>query len=265
MSQHDYIIDNALAPTFRSDLNAALAAIVSQNSGGTAPPTTYANMLWYDTATDLLKIRNEANSGWITMGTINQSTSNFESATVNGKTIGTLTAAGGIAYATSTTALAATGAGTAGQVLKSGGSGAPTWGSAFTTLLGTITTSFTPSLTLSSLDLTPYKFLHISFKSIGCSVNSNNLVLASTGTVVPIGLGFTTLSHVMSGIAIVDLSGGSVMASINTQTASGISTSSQSAFAGVSGITNSSTQVYFGWSASGAFDTGGTIKVYGVQ
>lgn len=77
MSQHDYIIDNALAPAFRSDLNAALAATVTQNSGATAPPTTYANMLWYDTANDLLKIRNEANSGWITLGTVDQTNNVF--------------------------------------------------------------------------------------------------------------------------------------------------------------------------------------------
>ena len=77
MSQHDYLIDNALAPAFRSDLNAALAATVTQNSGATAPPTTYANMLWYDTTNHLLKIRNEANSGWITVGTVDQTNNVF--------------------------------------------------------------------------------------------------------------------------------------------------------------------------------------------
>jgi hypothetical protein len=77
MSQHDYIIDNQLAPAFRSDLNSALAAIVSQNSGVTAPTTTYANMLWYDTTNDLLKMRNESNSAFITLGTIDQTNSVF--------------------------------------------------------------------------------------------------------------------------------------------------------------------------------------------
>lgn len=77
MSQHDYIIDNQLAPAFRADLNAALGAIVTQNSGISAPSTTYANMLWYDTTNDLLKIRNEANSAWITMGTVDQTNSVF--------------------------------------------------------------------------------------------------------------------------------------------------------------------------------------------
>ena len=77
MAQHDYIIDNQLAPAFRSDLNSALAAIVSQNSGVTAPTTTYANMFWYDTTNDLLKMRNEANSGWITLGTVDQTNNVF--------------------------------------------------------------------------------------------------------------------------------------------------------------------------------------------
>lgn len=77
MSQHDYIIDNQLAPAFRSDLNSALAAIVSHNSGVTAPTTTYANMFWYDTTNDLLKMRNEANSGWITLGTVDQTNNVF--------------------------------------------------------------------------------------------------------------------------------------------------------------------------------------------
>lgn len=77
MSQHDYIIDNALTPAFRSDLNNALAATVTQNSGGTAPSTTYANMLWYDTANHVLKVRNEANAAWITLGTVDQTNSVF--------------------------------------------------------------------------------------------------------------------------------------------------------------------------------------------
>lgn len=51
-----------------------------------------------------------------------------DAATTDGKSFGTFTAAGGIAYATSTTALAAIGAGTAGEALLSGGAGAPTWG-----------------------------------------------------------------------------------------------------------------------------------------
>lgn len=67
MSQHDYVLDNAAGGTFRADLNAALAALLSQNAGATAPSTTAAHMVWMDTANSLLKIRNAANNAWITI------------------------------------------------------------------------------------------------------------------------------------------------------------------------------------------------------
>jgi hypothetical protein len=72
MATHDYVIDNQTAPSFRSDLNSALLAIVTQNSSATAPSTTYADMFWYDSANNQLKKRNEANSAWVTLGTIDE-------------------------------------------------------------------------------------------------------------------------------------------------------------------------------------------------
>lgn len=65
MAQHDYIIANQSGASFRADLNNALAAAVSQNSGAAEPSTTYAYMTWADTTTGLYKIRNGANSAWI--------------------------------------------------------------------------------------------------------------------------------------------------------------------------------------------------------
>jgi len=70
MAQHDYSIANQSGLAFRADLNNALAAIVSQNSGAAAPSTTYAYQWWADTTTGLLKLRNAANSAWITIGTL---------------------------------------------------------------------------------------------------------------------------------------------------------------------------------------------------
>ncbi len=72
MTQHDYAIANQGAVDFRNDINNALLSIVSQNSGAAAPTTTYANMVWYDTANDLLKIRNEADDAWITLFKLDQ-------------------------------------------------------------------------------------------------------------------------------------------------------------------------------------------------
>ena len=69
MAQHDYVIANGTGAAVRSDLNNALAAIVSQNSGAVAPTTTYAYMPWADTGSSppVFKIRNAANNGWITL------------------------------------------------------------------------------------------------------------------------------------------------------------------------------------------------------
>jgi hypothetical protein len=67
MSQHDYIIDNQDGASFRGDINSALAAIATLNSGATAPATTYGGMMWLDTSTGILKQRNSANTAWVTL------------------------------------------------------------------------------------------------------------------------------------------------------------------------------------------------------
>lgn len=74
MSQHDYVIDNQSFPATRTDLNNALSAIVSQNSGASAPSTTYAYQLWYDTTNNTLKMRNSDNDAWIDLFDVNQTT-----------------------------------------------------------------------------------------------------------------------------------------------------------------------------------------------
>lgn len=78
MSQHDFNIANQGFPAFRSDLNSALGALASLSSGATEPSTTYANQLWYDTANDLLKIRNEDDDAWITLAYLDQATDEME-------------------------------------------------------------------------------------------------------------------------------------------------------------------------------------------
>ena len=67
MAQHDYVIDNQSAPAARTDINNALAAIVSNNSSGSEPTVKYAGMWWVDTTANQLKIRNEANDAWVTI------------------------------------------------------------------------------------------------------------------------------------------------------------------------------------------------------
>ena len=65
MATHDYVIANGTGAAVRSDLNNALAAIVSNNSSATEPTTTYAYMWWADTTAGQLKLRNAADDGWI--------------------------------------------------------------------------------------------------------------------------------------------------------------------------------------------------------
>ncbi|QDL55295.1 hypothetical protein [Rhodoferax aquaticus] len=67
MPQHDMDIANQAFAATRVDINAALQALVSQNSGPTAPPTIFAYQLWADTTTGILKQRNAANSAWINL------------------------------------------------------------------------------------------------------------------------------------------------------------------------------------------------------
>lgn len=64
-AQHDYVIDNAPGATVRSDMNSVLQAIVTNNSGSTAPAVTYPNMFWYDTANGALKKRSNADDAWV--------------------------------------------------------------------------------------------------------------------------------------------------------------------------------------------------------
>jgi len=78
MAQHDYDIANQTAPNFRSDLNDALEAIATNNSGSTQPSATYANQWWYDTSNNILKIRSEADDAWINVGYLDQSTNEFK-------------------------------------------------------------------------------------------------------------------------------------------------------------------------------------------
>ena len=72
MPQNDFSIANQGFPAFRADLNSALQALASNSSGSSAPGTTYANQLWYDTSTNQLKMRNASNSGWVTLAAFDQ-------------------------------------------------------------------------------------------------------------------------------------------------------------------------------------------------
>ena len=69
----DYNIANASGASVRSDINAVLDAIKTLNSGGNDPQNTEAFMPYVDTAeNNNLKIRNAANNGFVTVGSIDE-------------------------------------------------------------------------------------------------------------------------------------------------------------------------------------------------
>lgn len=68
----DVEVANASFPTVRQDLNNILEAVATNFSADTEPTTTYANQWWYETDTDKLYIRNEANDAWIHVLTLDQ-------------------------------------------------------------------------------------------------------------------------------------------------------------------------------------------------
>lgn len=67
MSQHDMVIADQPGASFLADLNSMIAALVTNSSGATEPATTYAYQLWADSTAGLLKQRNAANDGWVTV------------------------------------------------------------------------------------------------------------------------------------------------------------------------------------------------------
>ena len=83
--RHDYSLDNQSGANFRSDLNSALSAIQSVNSGSGTPTNTAAFMLFVDTGDgNNLKARNANDDGNVTLGPI--TTTNFGLAPLSGAT-----------------------------------------------------------------------------------------------------------------------------------------------------------------------------------
>jgi hypothetical protein len=74
MSQHDFNIANQTASATRGDLNDALVALATASSGTSAPATTFANMMHYNTSDNWLRFRNDADSSWIRFAYFDQST-----------------------------------------------------------------------------------------------------------------------------------------------------------------------------------------------
>tara|TARA_R100000773_G_scaffold29374_1_gene25179 strand:- start:2809 stop:4536 length:1728 start_codon:yes stop_codon:yes gene_type:complete len=78
MAQHDMNIANQGFPATRADINNALQAIATNNSGTSAPSTTFANQWFYNETSNKLFIRNEANNAFIEVATLDQTNNEWQ-------------------------------------------------------------------------------------------------------------------------------------------------------------------------------------------
>jgi hypothetical protein len=230
MATHDYVIDNALAAAFRTDLNNALQAIVSGNSGTADPATMYANMIQYRTDTNLLRKRNEANSAWITLGTVDEALSKF----IPNQDL-----------ATSADVITGTDATKPVTVnnLKS------------TVNLGTFVTTSGTTVTLSSLDLTTFRELHLSFAGVSSTATSN---LTLAGQQIS---GSATAAQLHNGFGFIDLISGVCAFNITPLAGAAPSTGLSTPYSGNLNILQATTSIVLGCSA-GTFDAG-SVKLIG--
>ena len=70
MAQHDYVIDNSTGANVRADINSVLQAIASNNSGSSAPSSTFATQFFADTSAGIMKLRNTSNNGYVNLFTL---------------------------------------------------------------------------------------------------------------------------------------------------------------------------------------------------
>jgi len=232
MAQHDFSIANQTFPATRTDLNNALEALATLSSGATAPTATYANMLWYDTSNNILKMRTEADDAWIDIGTLNQSTNEFEVANLTELTQTQ-------AEDDTDTTFGLVSGERLGQAVAAN---APEGGGM--TLLGTLTTTSGTTQTISGLDLTPYNRLYIEMVDVTPSSTGPYVLLEGERAS---GARATIDSLVFVGLA--SGSGGNFSEGV---------TSSASAYS----ITTATTSFSFTFSDGGTFSAG-TIKIYG--
>ena len=257
MSQHDFNIANQTAPNFRADLNNALAALASLSSGATAPTATFANMLWYDTAANILKMRNEADDGWISVGYLDQGAGAFRilDDTQVTNTSGTQTGLLG----DQSTATWEAGTGTTESLVSPAKIKAaidalvPAPDAVVATvLLGTITTTSGTSQTLSGLDLTDYKTVKMFWNGVSHNYSSDP----------PLNLASFRLE---SGQISNAVSTGSAyfMVEIDLGTGLAISYGPDAAHFRLTGYSTATTSINVSVS-SGNFDAG-SIRVYGIK
>lgn len=77
MSQNTIVVVDGTGLEVLGYINDALNTAVTCNSGASEPSEKYALMLWADTTNNVLKIRNEANSAWLSIGSFDADSFDF--------------------------------------------------------------------------------------------------------------------------------------------------------------------------------------------
>ncbi len=67
MAQHDMNVANGTGAAVRADLNNALSAIATNNSGSSDPSTTFASQYFANTSTGIMQLRNTSNNGFVNL------------------------------------------------------------------------------------------------------------------------------------------------------------------------------------------------------
>lgn len=63
-------LPNQTRTSYRGAVNNCFQAVATQHAGASEPAITYANMVWFDTASNAVKLRDTTNTSWIVIGTI---------------------------------------------------------------------------------------------------------------------------------------------------------------------------------------------------
>lgn len=138
-----------------------------------------------------------------------------------------------------------------------------------TTFLGALTTTSGSTLTLTGLDLTPYKFLQVTLN--GVSTNNNTSLLYFyvnvSGTLTITGqlaVSISTNGNRWWGTATVDLNAGAYSATSSPMgTGAGVYSATATSFTGFTGITNATTELGV-YTSAGTFDLG-NVRFYGIR
>jgi hypothetical protein len=131
--------------------------------------------------------------------------------------------------------------------------------------LGTFTTTTGTTVTLSSLVLTPYKFIMASFDGVTIAAVGSNVAVTCTIAGPSVYSETVTGNPVLRGIMKIDLTNGAGFASIGSLSGAAPSSAVVSARSLRSAITTATTSISVTCTTNGSGFTAGAVRLYGVK